>query len=53
MISFFFLKKIEMDKVQDDIKEIENDCNVIYCHPIMKLLLDLMKCIKDTVRCCF
>jgi len=42
-----------MDKVEDDIKELENDCKVIDCHPIMKLLLDLIKCIKDTIRCCF
>ncbi len=42
-----------MDIVEDDIKEIEKDCKVIDCHPIMKLLLDMFKCFKDTIRCCF
>ena len=42
-----------MDKVEEDIKELENDCKVIDCHPIVKFLLDLKKGVKDTIRCCF
>ncbi len=39
-----------MDKVEDEIKDLENGCKVSSSD---KALLDLVKCIKDTARCCF
>ena len=42
-----------MEQIEEDIKVIEEDVEKIDCHPICKLLLDCIKCIKDTLRCCF
>jgi hypothetical protein len=44
---------IEMEKVEEDIRQLEEDAKKIDCHPICKFTLDFLKCIKDTMRCCF
>ncbi len=42
-----------MEQIEEDIKNIEDDVKKIDCNPIFKLLYDCIKCIKDTLRCCF
>jgi hypothetical protein len=42
-----------MDKIQDDLKEMELDVEQIDCHPIVKFFLDCMKCGQDTIAYCF
>ena len=42
-----------MDKIQEDLKAIEQDVEKIDCHPILKFFLDCMKCVQDTIACCF
>jgi hypothetical protein len=42
-----------MDKIQEDLKEIERDVEKIDCHPIVKFFLDCMKCVQDTIAYCF
>jgi len=44
---------IVMEKVEEDIRQLEEDAKKIDCHPICKFILDFFKCIKDTMRCCF
>ena len=44
---------IEMEQIEEDIKQIEEDAKKIDCHPICKFILSCLKCIKDTMRCCF
>jgi hypothetical protein len=44
---------IEMEKVEEDIRQLEEDAKKIDCHPICKFILDFFKCIKHTMRCCF
>ena len=44
---------IEMEQVEEDIKQLEEDAKKIDCHPICKFILDFFKCIKDTMRCCY
>ena len=49
------MDKIEEDikQIEEDIKQIEEDAKKIDCHPIIKFVLSCLKCIKDTMRCCF
>ena len=42
-----------MDKIQEDLKQIERDVEQIDCHPIVKFLLDCVKCVQDTIAYCF
>ncbi len=44
---------IQMEQVEEDIKQLEEDVKKIDCHPIIKFILDFFKRIKDTMRCCF
>ena len=43
----------KMDKIQEDLKEIERDVEQIDCHPIVKFFMDCMKCVQDTIAYCF
>jgi len=51
--NFNIVFMIEMEQVEEDIKQLEEDAKKIDCHPIIKFILDFFKCIKDTMRCCF
>ena len=42
-----------MDKIQEDLKQIERDVEQIDCHPIFKFFLDCMKCVQDTIAYSF
>ena len=42
-----------MDKIQEDLKEIERDVEKIDCHHIVKFFLYCMKCVQDTIAYCF
>ena len=43
---FYYL---EMDKVEEDIKQLEQDIQEIRCNPLIKFMTDLFKCIQDCV----
>ena len=36
-----------MDKIEEDVKILEEDLNEIRCNPIIKFLKDCCKCIED------
>jgi hypothetical protein len=38
-----------MDKVQEDIRQIEKDLEEIRCNPIIKFCQDCFKCIEDSI----
>ena len=42
-----------MDKIQEDLKEIERDVEKIDCHPILKFFLDCVKFVEDSIAYCF
>lgn len=39
-----------MDKIQEDIKEIEKDMSEIKCNPIIKFFQDCYKCFLDVIK---
>ncbi len=49
----YIVSMIEMEKIEEDIRQLEEDAKKIDCHPRCKFILDFLKCIKDTMRCCF
>ncbi len=42
-----------MEKVVEDVKELEKDIQDIKCNPIIKFFNDLLKCFKDCFKCVF
>lgn len=36
-----------MDKIEEDVKVLEEDLNEIRCNPIIKFFKDLYKCFED------
>jgi hypothetical protein len=40
-----------MDKVEEDMKQLEQDLQEIRCNPIIKFMTDFFKCIQDFVIC--
>ncbi len=44
------LDYLEMDKIEEDIKEIAEDINKINCNPVIKFFVDCYKCINDLFK---
>ena len=51
--NLYISQKQKMDKIQEDLKQIERDVEQIDCHPIVKFFLDCVKCVQDTIAYCF
>ena len=44
-IIFYIIRN--MDKIEEDVKILEEDLNEIRCNPIIKFVKDCYKCIED------
>ena len=38
-----------MEKIEEDVKKLEEDLEKIQCNPIIQLFKDLFKCIEDSI----
>jgi len=38
-----------MEKIEEDVKKLEEDLEKIQCNPIIQLLKDCLKCIQDSI----
>jgi hypothetical protein len=41
------------DEIKDDMHKIEEDSKKIDCYAILDLIKDCLKCLIDSVKCCF
>ena len=41
------------EEIKDDMHKIEEDSKKIDCYAILDLIKDTLKCILDSLKCCF
>ena len=41
------------NEIKDDMKKMEEDSKKIDCYAILDLIKDTLKCILDSIKCCF
>ena len=43
----------EVKKIEEDVKQIEEDAKKINCYAIFDLIIHSLKCLYDSIKCCF
>jgi len=51
--NLFYILLIRMEKIEEDVKQLEQDLEQIRCNPIIQFFKDLFKCIDDCIAYMF